>query len=121
MSILVFAVIAMLPSLSLLIDRGLEVFLVVLVFVVAHPKGIIQVVDALWVVWFGNVRLKAFADLLCLPLVAVGVDKVLILDFVPGWPSFLARSDPIDFLCVVVFDDEVDELAPVGLCRGRGC
>jgi hypothetical protein len=108
--ILVIAIVACLPALRLFVDRRFEVLLVCLVFVLADSKWVAQIVHTLWVMWLRNVRLEAFAYFFSLSFLRIRVYEMLVLDFVPGWSTFLARADAVHFFGFMVFNDEIDEL-----------
>jgi hypothetical protein len=114
LSILILIEIARLPPLSFLIDRWLNALSFKLIRgLFLDRERVIEVMDCLWVMYFRHIRRKPLAHLFLSGCTGVCGYEVLRWLFVPCGATFFSCAYALNLFSVVVFHDEVYELAPV--------
>jgi hypothetical protein len=117
LDILILIKIAPLPPLSLFVDRRLNALSLKLIRALLFDcEWVIEIMDFLWVVHLGHIRRKTLAYLFFGGCAGVRRDEMLRWLFVPCGATLFACAYALNLFGVVVFHDEVYELAPVGLC-----
>lgn len=113
-------------------------FLVFFIIIITYFEWLIQVVslilidvvDAVWVIAFSHLFRSAFVFRICLATALsvlvhytqsmCDLHEMLLLDLVPSGSTFFTSSDTLNLFCLVIFHNQVNQLAVVrSHCRGR--
>lgn len=110
-----------------LVLRFLVLFIIIIIItngewlIQVVSLGLVDVVNAVWIVSFSHLFCSAFVIRICfaaalLVLVrnaqsAIDLHEMLLLNLVPAGSAFFTSSDTLNFFCLVVFHNQVNQLA----------